>query len=110
MACAISYGNFLLCDYNHAVDTSDPHRRQAALSDGFKGIFCKKEEKCRLKLNKPEDPPQMCVCRLQHASLKDLARLFFIEKPSNIPNRSRVGSVPGFKGPCPDSDEAKLPT
>lgn len=41
---AISYGNFLLCDYNDAVGAPDPHGRQSALRDGFKGIFCKKEE------------------------------------------------------------------
>lgn len=48
----ITYGNFLLCDYNDAVATSDPHGRQAALGDGFKGVFCKKEvEKSGLRLN-----------------------------------------------------------
>lgn len=45
---AASYGNFLLCDYNDAVGTPDPHRRQAALGDGFKGIFCEGEERSRL--------------------------------------------------------------
>lgn len=50
---AISYGNFLLRDYNDAVSPPDPHRRQSALRDGFKGIFCKKEEeKSRLRFKK----------------------------------------------------------
>lgn len=48
----ITYGNFLLCDYNDAVATSDPHGRQAAVGDRFKGVFCKKEEeKSGLRLN-----------------------------------------------------------
>lgn len=39
-----SYRDFLLRDDNDAVGTSDPHRGQPALRDGFEGIFCKEEE------------------------------------------------------------------
>lgn len=49
--CVMSYRNFLLRDHNDGVGAPDPHSRQPALRDGFKGIFCKKEgEKSGFKI------------------------------------------------------------
>lgn len=107
--CALSYGDFLLCDYNDAVGTSDPHWRQPALRDGFKGIFCKKEvEKSRFRFNKSEEPHQMRMYRLQHASTVWTTKYQRYKKPVHIPNHYTVGSVAGFDGNYLDSDEAKL--